>query len=323
MGRLTRRRTEYNQHRIAFLSAGVVAGIVSFGYTAWQLKLALDNPVKSDAGPLPPGDVVAADGTKRKVVVRDEEGHELVPTGNSTVPTFPRTIDVLNQSVPDSPAPSATVAAPVVAGPPTTEYTLVGLGLRTVSFLGIQVYVVGFYVATQDIAALQARLVKKINPLATALVSGEKDQLRQALKDPVQGEEWWDEILKEGIPARSVFRVVPVRDTDFHHLRDGFVRAIQARSQQLRTASDQAGIPGRDDIEEPMRQFRQIFNRGKVPKRKELLLTRARDGELSVAYDDGSSKNRQLLGTVQDERISRALWVRGTLMIPHGRFAVQ
>ena len=311
IGRLARQRRDYDQSRVAFLVAGVAAGVFSFGYTAWRLKVALDNPARLDSGPLPPTvPPTSADGPKRKVVIHDEDGREIVPTGNGTVPTFPRTIDVPDFTA-AAPAPThdVTLAVPAATGPTATEYTLVGLGLRTVSFLGIQVYVVGFYVATSDIAALQSRLVKKINPLATALVSGEKDELRKALSDPIEGEETWDDLLREGIPARSLFRVVPVRDTDFHHLRDGFVRAVQARSQQPSLASAADSLPAREGLEEAMRQFRQIFNRGKVPKKKELLLVRAPDGSLSIAYHEGGSRDKEFLGAVNDERISRALWL--------------
>jgi len=307
VGRLTRHRKDYDQSRTAFLTAGVVAGVVAFGYTAWRLKAALDNPARLDSPTDPP---TSADGPRRKVVIHAEDGREMVPTGNSTVPTFPRTIDVPEfAAAPAPPSSGPTLAVPSVTGPVTTQYTLVGLGLRTVSFLGIQVYVVGFYVATSDIASLQSRLVKNINPLATALVSGEKEELRRALNDPVQGETTWDELLREGIPPRSLFRVVPVRDTDFHHLRDGFVRAVQARSQQTSPVPGTGGSSDREGLDDSMRQFRQIFNRGKVPKKKELLLVREGDGSLSIVYDDGSSRDKQLLGTVGDERISRALWL--------------
>jgi hypothetical protein len=96
-----------------------------------------------------------------------------------------------------------------------------------------------------------------------------------------------------------MIRVVPVRDTDFPHLRDGFVRAIQARESNA--ADEQFG--------EAMREFKRIFNRGKVPKQKEMLMLRDRDGKLTLVYDEGKSQGRQLLGTVDDERISRALWM--------------
>jgi len=45
-----------------------------------------------------------------------------------------------------------------------------------------------------------------------------------------------------------------------------------------------------------------------VPKQKELLLSRDRKGKLAVWYDDGKN-GAQRLGQVEDERISRAVWL--------------
>ncbi|KAK3370474.1 chalcone-flavanone isomerase-domain-containing protein [Podospora didyma] len=313
--RLSEKSQEYQRNRRIFLWSGLMAGIVSFTYTAYQLKKELAKPVQADSG-LPETDPLArADAVDRKVVTHDTDGREIVATGNSTVPTFPRTIDLPAYASPTSDESSNTSAGHLAtpglsASTIDTEYTLVGLGSRTVTFIGIQVYVVGFYVATADIAALQSALIKKVDPIATTLVPGERDQLRDQLLHPVEGQKRWNDLLAQGIPARSVFRVVPVRDTDFHHLRDGFVRAIQGRTAEL------PGNAAQDEtFGEAMRQFRAIFNRGSVPKRKELLLLRDEKGKLSIAYDDGGSKKeglpvgRRLIGVVDDERVSRALWL--------------
>ncbi|KAH8909229.1 chalcone isomerase-like protein [Coniochaeta sp. PMI_546] len=299
ISKLSERSQEYHRNRRLFLLSGALAGAVSFIYTGWKLKEALGkNPTKLDSS-LPATDPLAsADAADRKVVVHDDQGREMVATGNSTVPHFPRTIELPSYSPDSSEALSAATESLTF---PTIEYTLVGLGLRSVSFLGIQVYVVGFYIATSDIAAIQSTLIKRVNTIATTLVPGERDQLRTSLMDPAQSEEIWNDLLGRGIPARSVFRVVPVRDTDFHHLRDGFVRAIQAKSTPVSDHDDEFGKSVRD--------FRTLFNRGSVPKRKELLLLRNGQGQLSVVYDDGRTSGRQLLGTVDDERISRALWL--------------
>jgi len=61
--------------------------------------------------------------------------------------------------------------------------------------------------------------------------------------------------------------------------------------------------------------FRQRWWR--VSKKKELLLVRDGDGRLVVAYDDGGKTRgpdgkpvgMQVLGAVDDERLSRALWL--------------
>ena len=301
INRLSQEAQDYHRNRRTFLISGAVAGLVSFIYTAYRLKLELSKPTKLDSNPTSTDLLATQDAANRKIVVHDEDGRVIVPTGNSTIPSFPRTIELPSYTTAPSSGPLSTTTAADVA----TEYTLVGFGVRTVSFLGIQVYLVGYYVATQDVAALQNALIKRVNPIATTLVPGERDQLRTALLDQVEGEKVWEELLASGIPARSAFRIVPVRDTDFHHLRDGFVRAIQARA-----ASNQDETFG-----EAMKQFRALFNRGSVPKKKEMILVRDSHGQLAVVYDDGGNKKegrpagRQLLGTIEDERVSRALWM--------------
>lgn len=332
ISRLQRQHTEYYSTRQQLLAGGAVAGAISIVYCCYQIYLVLQedaanaaktqqqqqqqqqNPssraTQLDSG-LPAGDPLLDAG--RKVVVHDEAGREVVKTGNSTVPLFPRTIELPDFAGANSKGgageqdttagPTSSVTAPTLILPPSatgdTEYTLVGLGTRSVSFLGINVYVLGYYIATADIAALQARLVKKINPIASTLVSTEKDDLRKKLLDVDESEAIWQELLQAGIPARSCVRVVPVRDTDFPHLRDGFMRAIQARTAQEKD----------EEFGAAMREFKRIFTRGKVPKQKELLMLRDRDGRLTMVFDDGKSTGRQLLGTVDDERISRALWM--------------
>jgi hypothetical protein len=310
VNRLSAQYAEYHRTRQQALAAGAVAGVISIIYVCWKISQKLREEGGEGGGggatqldsALPVGDPV--NDPKRKVVKHDENGREVVPTGNSYVPEFPRTVELPEYGRP-SPQPegSNAVTAPTLIVPPSvaagTEYTLVGLGTRSVSFLGINVYVLGFYVATQDIAELQQRLVRKISPIASTLVASEKDELRAKLMDPVEGEQIWEELLRSGIPARSMVRVVPVRDTDFHHLRDGFVRAIQAHEGKAKD----------EEFGEAMREFKRIFNRGKVPKQKELLMLRDRAGKLTLLYDEGKSGGRELIGTVRDERISRALWM--------------
>ncbi|KAG6010388.1 hypothetical protein E4U21_006952 [Claviceps maximensis] len=313
LNKLKSKRREYEQNRTAFLAAGAIAGVVSFIYTAWKLKKALDaqgQAGKSDGktavqcdSPIPTDTFKTEAGEKRKVVVHDEHGREVVPTGHGAVPAFPRTMDIDLPGSTDKLPTTAPIAASVTdhAG---TEFTLVGLGMRTVTFIGIQVYLVGFYVATQDVERLQHYLVKRINPLATTLIPSEKDALRKALRDVTEGEQIWDSVLREA-GCRSAFRIVPVRDTDFHHLRDGFVRAIQARSGRDKTFNDEAfGVA--------MKDFKALFNRGQVPKKKELLLSRDAQGELAVMYNEGGARieaPRSLMGTISDERLSRLLWL--------------
>lgn len=306
---LNDKRRDYDRNRTAFLTAGAVAGVVSFVYTAYKLKQAISaqaeeknknsSAVQCDS-PIPTETFKTEAGEKRKVVLHDENGNEIVPTGNSVVQTFPRTIEI---KLPTEQRPSNPIQASI-SDNEGTEFTLVGLGTRTVTLFGIQVYVVGFYVATQDVAKLQHYLVKKVNSLATTLIPSEKETLRKSLLDAKEGEETWDAILRDA-GCRSAFRITPVKDTDFHHLRDGFVRAITGRSQRDNKQY------GDEQFGAALKDFKAMFNRGSVPKQKEMLLCRDQVGQLSVMYDDQKSKGpqKEVMGVVSDERISRLLWL--------------
>jgi Chalcone isomerase like len=227
-----------------------------------------------------------------------QEKAEQIPTGTSTIPTFPKIIHLSSLDAP----PDASI---VDRG--KQEYQLVGLGIRTVSFLGIQVYVVGLYIAVPDIAKLQQQLVRKMDPIATTLVPGERQKLRDLLMDPVKGEEVWDEILKDG-GIRTAFRIVPTRNTDFMHLRDGWVRGITGRTQARTAAGDQAFND--ETFGASVNDFKAVWGSGarkSVPKGGTLLLTRDAQGKLAAWIEEKQGSLR--LGEVDDERISRLIWL--------------
>jgi hypothetical protein len=237
-----------------------VAGMVAIWFIATSIDLP-PKPSKLDSSFTNESDKRKQDalinlGKEKKVVVQKlgeepEENVDVVETGTSTVPTFPRLLEFVD-------------SADDASGP--AEYQLIGLGIRTVSFLKIQVYVVGMYVATDDIAALQEALIRKIDPVATTLVASEKDKLKNLLLNPEKGELLWNEVLKE-TKIRSLLRIVPTRNTDFGHMRDAFYRSITARAKRM---EDFAG----DDFGGSVNNFKAIFSKGSVPKQKELLLAR-------------------------------------------------
>lgn len=113
---------------------------------------------------------------------------------------------------------------------------LVGLGVRTVSFLRVRVYVAALYI---DESALGS------SASATTL------------------EAYMKETLDQGTAA--VIRIVPVRNTDFNHLRDGFIRALQGR---LKKAIKQSQIDSAAEtsFQEQIQGVKDSFPRGSVPK---------------------------------------------------------
>lgn len=297
------------------------------------------------------GAVTALDGppgfpsSPSVIRIQGQDGIEQVPTGTSAVPHFPSTITLpksLDETI-QFMQPGQEVRVPAEAA---EEYQLLGLGVRTVSFLSIQVYVVGLYIAKSDISILHQRLIQTaMNPpvpaqkqqqqqgqegpvpsaivgipagvsatAATSLVPAERKQLQELLLDPESGEAAWNLILKED-SIRTVFRIVPTRNTDFLHLRDGWVRGITARAQTAIAKAKESGGAAEFEDEEfgsSLNTFKALFGgsqRKSVPKAGTLMLLRNAHGAMDALYQPDAAKPMRWLGRVSDERISRLVWL--------------
>ena len=272
----------------------------------------------------PPG--FPSDGGPSVIPIQGQDGVDQVPTGNSSVPHFPTTI-----RLPSVTGMDEKHAEDELSTSGGDEYQLLGLGIRTVSFLSIQVYVVGLYVAKADITELQRRLVHTaIHPpvdlpdgavavsgagadAATSLVAPERQQLKDLLMDPERGDAAWTALIKEN-GIRTAFRIVPTRNTDFMHLRDGWVRGITARAQQKKPAPG-AAEPGEFQdaaFGSAMNDFKAVFGGGQrksVPKGQTLILLRNAHGSLEAVFQPDPAQPIRWMGRVTDERVSRLVWL--------------
>ncbi|KAF2001782.1 hypothetical protein P154DRAFT_553504 [Amniculicola lignicola CBS 123094] len=270
--------------------------------------------------------IIAAPVDSKNPQASDADAIELVETGTSYVPYFPRTITLPTSSTGPEDIPSQ------------AEYTLLGLGIRKVSFMRVQVYVVGLYVKTSHLSTLQNHLINTVNPRASALIPGEKDDLRTALLDAEKSTQIWESILaRDGIDGVDMaWRVVPTRGTDFKHLQDGWMRGIASRTDEVRRKQQellrqQASESKRIALPQPvddgefsdesfglaMKDFKALFTgRGKAPKGSVLILSRNRTGVLEAFYQPLVKTNKGekvgalgSLGEVRDPRVSRLVWL--------------
>ena len=337
-------KRQYHLRRMRFSGMGLLLSMAGLGTVVWNLDLddmdqAKDEFAKrngnlkmdasSEANAKFHGkkvQIIGAGEGKRIVAHGKGEDIELVETGTSSVPHFPRTIYLPASSEEDpnasTPVPGLVTAAqansPVNPGNITNqeEYTLVGLGIRTVSFLSIQVYVVGMYVRSQDISGLQSKLIHLVNPEASTLVPSEKDALKQKLLDPVTSKEIWNELLNTP-GMKSAWRISPTRNTDFAHLRDGWKTGIDKRTAEARQEARKINPAAEtqydaEDFGLSMRNFMTVFSGGKAAKGSVMILTRNQQGALDVYFEAEPEKQGndiQHLGTVSDERISRLIWL--------------
>lgn len=322
---------------MAYSAAGMAAcAIAMFGTVKYYFPNGLEDQKNGQGAAAKNSNAIKLDASKGFPITEATplivDGVEQVPTENSTIPYFPKTI-----RLPDTlEATGATLQIGTELKPDPAseeEYTLLGLGIRTVSFLSIQVYVVGLYIAKSDIPSLQQRLVRRAaSPAvsgvpnesavtATSLVPGERENLKNTLLDPEQGEEVWGQVLKEG-GLRTALRIVPTRNTDFLHLRDGWVRAITGRAQKANAQAKEAAKQNPDAPRESefaddsfgnaVGEFKAMLGGGvrkNVPKGHTLLLLRDRAGALDVIYQQGEKKPAVWMGRVADERLSRLLWI--------------
>ncbi|KAH8595730.1 putative altered inheritance of mitochondria protein 18, mitochondrial [Bisporella sp. PMI_857] len=297
--RLEAHRRAYYKRRTFYSFAGLAFGVIGTYVTVRMIELNTP-PNQMDSGKRADDPLVVL-GRERKVVIQKlgeepEQVPDVVQTGTSTVPTFPRVIDFYD----DETQGQGGELAPKLVEDRLVEYQLLGLGIKTVSFLGIQVYVVGVYIAIDDIASFQEALIRKIDPVASTLVAGEKDKLKSLLLDPEKSEEVWRSVLKD-TGARTLIRIVPTRNTDFGHLRDAWVRQITAKAQMPVHKDEYQD----EAFGQALQKFKSLLSRGSVPKGKELLLSRDGKGRLAIWYDYKNGAQR--LGQVEDERISRAV----------------
>ncbi|KAK6499673.1 Altered inheritance of mitochondria protein 18 mitochondrial [Arthrobotrys musiformis] len=206
------------------------------------------------------------------------------------------------------------------------EYTLLGHGIRTVSFLGIQVYVMAFYVATSSLPTLQHHLLHSLDIPSTATTATlpEQEALKSKLLSDEGSIEFFSALLdtRDGNGVKTAIRVVPTRSTDYPHLRDGWVRGIQGKTTLHPDVYDD------DAFVEALGRFKAIFGgRKAVPKGRALILLRDQNGALFTYGPDEAVKDKELkllsegakkkesmhglkmLGVMDDPRIARALWL--------------
>jgi len=150
------------------------------------------------------------------------------------------------------------------------QFSLVGVGVRTVSFLGIQVYSVGFYA---DLSNPKLDIPKSATPE--------------------------EKVIYLVNNTACVLRIIPTRSTSYSHLRDGFMRAIQARMQLLKqrgsmTPEEESGA------QSPLRKLKSMFPNTPLSKHTPL--------DIIIPAPEAEQPRTLIvrdLGAIQDDWVAR------------------
>lgn len=169
---------------------------------------------------------------------------------------------------------------------------LIGTGTRSVSFLGFKVYAAGLYIAKEDISKAKRLLSGKANSKEKLLDKSQSDEVIQLL-------------LKNGV--RFDIRIVPVRNTDFGHLRDGFVRAITGNKNFKAEGNN-------PEIGVGLNELKVAFSgRRSVKKDRIIHLFRLSDGSLRASFFNCNAEGEckeEFLGLVKNQIISEYLFLK-------------
>ncbi|WVQ81430.1 hypothetical protein IAT38_003554 [Cryptococcus sp. DSM 104549] len=178
---------------------------------------------------------------------------------------------------------------------PTHPLTLIGLGVRKVSFLRVKVYSAGFYLqddATSSLHHIPGWATFTAQHLLTPPTKGETSGPQ------LSGEALMGNLLDK--PVACAVRIVPNRNTDFGHLRDAFTRALQGRQKLARGK----GALSEDDeqrITDSIQTLKSFFPSQTVHKGKAVVLLRPPEGGLVVEFDG------KVLGRLNDAWVGKEL----------------
>ncbi|KAG0299975.1 hypothetical protein BGZ97_003456 [Linnemannia gamsii] len=156
---------------------------------------------------------------------------------------------------------------------------LLGLGVRKITFLKVQVYVVGLYAKASDLDDHNSRF--------RALPEVQKFQRT----DTVSSDTAFRAIVQN--PIELVLRIVPVRNTNGPHLRDGFTRNLTqaAKHQKLDDIENEEAMKG-------IIEFKNLFPKGKINAGQAMLFRKSPDGSMSIELDGevlGTTRNTWLI----------------------------
>lgn len=193
----------------------------------------------------------------------------------------------------------------VKLGPPqlplSTQYSLLGYGFRSVTFISFKVYALGIYIADQDKHLIPEVLDSKF--LSSAFIDidaskSHKENVKRALDDPERSTVLIGNLLDSG--ARMLAKITPVRNTDFNHLRDGFIRTIlnhpEAKNHQ-------------EVLSAGLEELKQAFTeKGKVAKDDDLLIELQANGELQFSYFNRKKDQVVTMGHVYEPLVSKLLF---------------
>ena len=173
--------------------------------------------------------------------------------------------------------------------------TLVGIGIRQVTFMGFNAYAMGLYLDSESLDKIKAQ-------------SRWTQEFKAGKLTPSNPESTFflSSLLQDGQPLTLV--VQTCRTTDAPHLRNGFIKFLTNRLHE-----EKLPLAEREQVLEKLDAFRSDFPAGSFKQGYRIFATRLSNGHLRMSFPDhpltdtktgGSNASERFL-LIQDERLSR------------------
>lgn len=177
-------------------------------------------------------------------------------------------------------------------------FLALGTGVRTVTFLNFHVYAAGIYIAADDVERVKNVFAEIAPEFANA--DGSPIDWSSLLNDETKGRAIINRMLEENV--QFAIRITPTRNTDFNHLRDGFVRSITNQKEAKAMQSPEFG--------QSISDIKRAFGRKrKLTKGEVITWSRDVNGGMTAWYglfDDG----KELLGSVNHPDAARLFFLQ-------------
>ncbi|KAF8944024.1 hypothetical protein BGZ47_004752 [Haplosporangium gracile] len=156
---------------------------------------------------------------------------------------------------------------------------LLGLGVRKITFLKVQVYALGLYAKASDLDDHNSRFraLPEVQKFQRTDAASSDTAFRAIVQNPIE----------------LILRIVPVRNTNGPHLRDGFTRNLTEaiKQQSLNDVENEEAMKG-------IIEFKNLFPKGKINAGQAMLFRKSPDGSMSIELDGevlGKTSNTWLI----------------------------
>lgn len=174
------------------------------------------------------------------------------------------------------------------------DFTLLGIGVRQVTFINFNAYAVALYMQSKSILNLGSRWKQEYTPAK--------------LLNPPESEFYISDLLKEGKSLKLVIKTA--RNTDGPHLRNGFLKMLDTKFKSQTDLS----LLEKENVEKDLQKFKSSWPiKGTFKKGSSVVVTREENESLNIEFPD----NPEFSGfSISNAKISQ--WFFKSYLAPGG-----